>query len=107
SWFQLAKIRLTVFNSVRLGPRFAAHAHCALAVAPPNASRCLVAPHAPPLLGRNFPYLPIGAARGVGSDLPGMIARVRELVPRGAVVLSSEWYAVRAMPFDLIFASLV
>jgi SAM-dependent methyltransferase len=59
-------------------------------------------------LGRNFSYLTTVAARVVGFDLPEMIARVRELVPRsGAVVLSSDWDAIRAMPFDLIFASLV
>jgi hypothetical protein len=57
-------------------------------------------------LGRNFPYLTTVAARVVGFDLPEMIARVRDLAP-GAVVLSSDWDAVRAMPFDLIFGSLV
>ena len=58
-------------------------------------------------LGRNFPYLTTVAARVVGFDLPEMIARARELGPPGAVVLSSDWDAVRAMPFDLIFGSLV
>jgi hypothetical protein len=29
-WFQLAKMRLTFFNFARVGPRFAAHARCAL-----------------------------------------------------------------------------
>ena len=58
-------------------------------------------------LGRNFSYLTTVAARVVGFDLPEMIARLRELVPHGAVVLSSDWDALRAMPFDLIFASLV
>jgi len=58
-------------------------------------------------LGRNFSYLTTVAARVVGFDLPEMIARVRKLVPHGAVVLSSDWDALRAMRFDLIFASLV
>jgi SAM-dependent methyltransferase len=58
-------------------------------------------------LGRNFPYLTTIATRVVGFDLPEMIARMREIAPAGATELSSDWDAVRDMPFDLIFASLV
>jgi SAM-dependent methyltransferase len=58
-------------------------------------------------LGRNFPYLRTIAARVVGFDLPEMTARARDAAPVDADVLSSDWDAVRAMPFDLIFASLV
>jgi SAM-dependent methyltransferase len=58
-------------------------------------------------LGRNFPYLTTIAARVVGFDLPEMIARVRALATAGPIELSSDWDAVRAMRFDLIFASLV
>jgi SAM-dependent methyltransferase len=59
-------------------------------------------------LGRNFSYLGTIARRVVGFDLPEMIERAREVVPwRSGLALSSDWDAVRAMPFDLIFASLV
>ena len=58
-------------------------------------------------LGRNFPYLKAIASRVVGFDLPEMIARCRAAAPAGADVLSSDWDAVRGMPFDLVFASLV
>jgi SAM-dependent methyltransferase len=58
-------------------------------------------------LGRNFPYLASIAGRVVGFDLPEMIARARDTGPAGADVLSSDWDGVRAMSFDLIFASLV
>jgi SAM-dependent methyltransferase len=58
-------------------------------------------------LGRNFPYLRSVAARVVGYDLPPMIDRCREVAPAGADLLSSDWDAVSAMRFDLVFASLV
>ena len=58
-------------------------------------------------LGRNFPYLRSVASRVVGYDLPPMIERCRGTAPGGAVVLSSDWDAVAAMRFDLVFASLV
>jgi SAM-dependent methyltransferase len=59
-------------------------------------------------LGRNFPYLATIATHVVGFDLPEMIARARAVViGRPGLTLSSDWDAVRAMPFDLIFASLV
>ena len=58
-------------------------------------------------LGRNFPYLQSVAARVVGYDLPPMIARCREAAAGGADLLTSDWHAVAAMRFDLVFASLV
>ena len=58
-------------------------------------------------LGRNFPYLRSVAARVVGYDLPPMIARCREAAAAGADLLTSDWHAVKAMRFDLVFASLV
>jgi SAM-dependent methyltransferase len=58
-------------------------------------------------LGRNFPYLRSAAGRVVGYDLPPMIDRCRAAAPAGADVLSSDWDAVAAMRFDLVFASLV
>lgn len=58
-------------------------------------------------LGRNFSYLSTIATRVVGFDLPEMVARARDAAPGGADVLSSDWNAVRAMRFDLVFASLV
>jgi SAM-dependent methyltransferase len=58
-------------------------------------------------LGRNFPYLATIAERVVAFDLPEMIARAREAGAAAGILLSSDWDAVRAMPFDLIFASLV
>ena len=58
-------------------------------------------------LGRNFPYLRSVARRVVGYDLPPMIERCCEVAPAGADELSSDWDAVAAMRFDLVFASLV
>jgi SAM-dependent methyltransferase len=58
-------------------------------------------------LGRNFPYLKSVGDRVVGFDLPEMIARCRAAGPVAADALSSDWPAVRAMRFDLVFAALV
>ena len=58
-------------------------------------------------LGRNFPYLQTIAGRVVGFDLPEMIDRARDAGVGAGLVLSSDWNTVRAMTFDLIFASLV
>ncbi|HYT68086.1 MAG TPA: class I SAM-dependent methyltransferase [Vicinamibacterales bacterium] len=58
-------------------------------------------------LGRNFPYLKTIASHVVGFDLPEMIERCRNASPVGVALLSADWNAVRAMRFDLVFASLV
>lgn len=58
-------------------------------------------------LGRNFPFLSSIASRVVGFDLPEMIGRCRVAGAAGADELSSDWDAVRATSFDLVFASLV
>jgi SAM-dependent methyltransferase len=58
-------------------------------------------------LGRNCSYLQTIAARVVGFDLPEMIVRARDAGVGAGLVLSSDWETVRAMTFDLIFASLV
>jgi SAM-dependent methyltransferase len=57
-------------------------------------------------LGRNFPYLTSIADRVVGFDLPAMIERCSGLAPAG-VDLTSDWDAVTASRFGLVFASLV
>ena len=58
-------------------------------------------------LGRNFPYL-TGLARTVaGFDLPPMIERCRTTGAPAIELLTSDWSQLRALRFDLIFASLV
>ena len=58
-------------------------------------------------VGRNFPYLKDIAAHVTGFDLPPMIDRCRRLAPVPADALSSDWTALEAERFDLVFASLV
>jgi SAM-dependent methyltransferase len=58
-------------------------------------------------LGRNFPYLTRIARSVSGFDLPPMIDRCRAVAADGIELLSSDWAALAASRFDLIFASLV
>ena len=58
-------------------------------------------------LGRNFPYLKTVSRHVTGFDLPPMIDRCRVAAPDRIDALSSDWNALRAERFDLIFVSLV
>ena len=58
-------------------------------------------------LGRNFPYLKTISRQVTGFDLAEMIERCRALAADPIDTLSSDWTAVRAGRFDLVFASLV
>ena len=58
-------------------------------------------------VGRNFPYLKSIANHVAGFDLEPMIARCRELAPEPVDLLTSDWTAVSARQFDLIYAGLV
>jgi SAM-dependent methyltransferase len=58
-------------------------------------------------LGRNFPYLKQTARSVTGFDLPPMIEQCRRVATERVDLLSSDWDQIRALRFDLIFASLV
>jgi SAM-dependent methyltransferase len=58
-------------------------------------------------LGRNFPYLKRTARSVAGFDLPPMIEQCRRVASEGIDFLSSDWGQIRALRFDVIFASLV